>query len=96
MQEPVKLTPSSGNVFLDLGFPPHEAIVLSMRSDLMCKLAIWIRDSGLTQQEIAEQLETTQARVSDLVRGKYNKFRLDMLISMAVRVGIPCELKVAA
>jgi predicted XRE-type DNA-binding protein len=30
-----KLTRSSGNVFLDLGFPPEEAEHLKVRSDLM-------------------------------------------------------------
>ena len=70
--------------------------MLAMRSELMCRIAIWGRDSGLTQQQIAEKLGISQARVSELMRGKYQRFRLDMLITLAVRAGLPCELKVAA
>ena len=35
-----KVTESSGNVFLDLGFPPHEAAVLLLRSELAKRLGI--------------------------------------------------------
>ena len=28
------MTESSGNIFLDLGFPPHEAVVLLLRTEL--------------------------------------------------------------
>lgn len=31
-----KITKGSGNVFIDLGFAPEEAMVLAMRSQLMC------------------------------------------------------------
>jgi len=37
------------NLFLALGFPPHEAEILQLRADLMGKLRLWIQDSGLTQ-----------------------------------------------
>lgn len=33
-----KITRSSGNVFTDLGFPPEEVAILSMRADLMTQL----------------------------------------------------------
>jgi len=29
-----QITPASGNVFLDLGFPPHEAAVMLLRYEL--------------------------------------------------------------
>lgn len=32
------LTRSSGNVFVDLGFPPEEAAVLAIRTDLIARL----------------------------------------------------------
>jgi predicted XRE-type DNA-binding protein len=51
---------SCGNVFLDLGFPPEEATILAMRSDLMCRLALWLRDSGLTSQQAAQRLGVSQ------------------------------------
>lgn len=82
-----KITRSSGNVFIDLGFPPEEAAVLAMRADLMASLRTLISERGWTQQEAACKLDIGQSRVSDLVRGKWDKFSLDMLITLAARAG---------
>lgn len=95
-KEKLKITESSGNVFLDLGFSPEEATILAMRSQLMGELRIKIRDMGWTQAEAAEILGVSQSRVSDLIRGKFEKFSLDMLITLATRAGKKVELKLAA
>ena len=42
---------------------------------------------GWTQQEAAEKLGIGQSRVSDLMRGKWDKFSLDMLITLTTRTG---------
>lgn len=81
------------NLFLALGFPPHEAEVLQMRADLMAKLRLWIRDSGLTQEEAAERLGITQSRVSNLVRGHWKKFSLDMLLTLAIKAGLQFKIE---
>ena len=95
-KEKLKITKSSGNVFIDLGFPPEEAAILAMRSELMCRLEILIRDKQWTQSEAAQVLGISQSRVSDLIRGKFEKFSLDMLITLATRAGKKVELKMAA
>ena len=82
-----RITKSKGNVFVDLGFSREEATVLAMRADLMARLRKLIADRGWTQQEAARRLGITQSRVSDLVRGKWDKFSLDMLITLAARAG---------
>lgn len=82
------------NLFLALGFPPHEAEILLLRSNLMGQLRIWIRDSGLTQAEIAEKLGITQARVSDLARGKWKKFSVDMLLILASKAGMRIRVEI--
>ena len=92
----LKITESSGNVFIDLGFSPEEATILAMRSQLMCELRIKIRDKQWTQAEAANVLGISQSRVSDLIRGKWDKFSLDMLITLATRAGKKVELKLAA
>ena len=66
----IRITESSGNIFLDLGFPPDEAALLAMRADLMAKLRLTIEERGWTQAEAAKTLGVAQSRVSDLVRGK--------------------------
>ena len=37
-----KVTESSGNIFLDLGFPPHEAEVMLLRARLAEALRNWV------------------------------------------------------
>lgn len=92
----IKITESSGNVFLDLGFPPEEATLLAMRADLMADLRLTVEKNGWTQTEAAKVLGVSQARVSDLVRGKWEKFSLDMLITLACRSGKKVEIRLAA
>lgn len=87
---------SSGNVFLDLGFPPEEAAILQMRSELMVDLRKYIEAKKLTQAQAAEIFGVSQSRVSDLVRGKWEKFSLEMLITLATRAGMSISLKRAA
>jgi predicted XRE-type DNA-binding protein len=87
---------SSGNVFLDLGFSPEEAAILQMRADLMAKLRNVIKTRKLTQAKAAKILGVSQSRVSDLVTGKWEKFSLEMLITLATRAGLRVTLKTAA
>lgn len=89
------VTPSSGNVFTDLGFDPGEAAVMGLRADLMARLRVLVQAEGWTQAQAAERFGIAQSRVSDLLRGKWDKFSLDMLITLAVRAGHKVELAVA-
>ena len=91
-----KVTRSSGNVFVDLGFPVEEAAVLAMRADLMAKLRLQIERSGWTQMDASKQLGIAQSRVSDLMRGKWEKFSLDMLVTIAARAGRRQKITLAA
>lgn len=85
---------SSGNVFADLGFSAEESTLLAMRAELMTRLRDTIKQRGWTQQEAAEKLGIGQSRVSDLMRGKWEKFSLDMLITLTTRTGQHVELVV--
>ena len=87
---------SSGNVFIDLGYPPEEAAILQMRADLMADLRKFIKAKKLTQAKAAEILGVSQFRVSDLIRGKWEKFSLEMVITLATRAGMHVTLKKAA
>lgn len=82
-----KTTESSGNVFVDLDFDLAEAAVLQMRSNLMSDLRLCIKKHKLTQLEAAKRLGIAQSRVSDLVRRKWDKFSLEMLITLEARLG---------
>ena len=87
---------SKRSVFLDLGFEPAEAAVLQMRANLMADLRIYIEKNRLTQAEAAKRLGIAQSRVSDLVRGKWEKFSLEMLITLEARRGRTVRVELAA
>ena len=86
---------SSGNVFLDLGFEPAEAMILHMRAELMSDLHQYIESSGMTEAEAATRFGISPSRVSDLMRGEWEKFSLEMLITLEARVGRKVSLELA-
>ena len=67
-----------------------------LRSELMITISETIRDRGMKQQDVAELLHITQPRVSALLRGKLDKFRLDTLVDLAHRLGLHVSINVAA
>ncbi len=89
-------TESSGNVFADLGFEPAEAAILEMRAKLMSDLREYIQSSGMTQPATAKRLKIARSRVSNLMRGNWEEFSLEMLITLAARVGCKVTLELAA
>lgn len=91
---PEKISKSSGNVFVDLGFTAEESAVLTMRAELMVNLRQIIEKKHWTQVEAAQHLGISQSRVSDLVRGKWEKFSLDMLVNLIARSGKKITLEV--
>ena len=90
----LKMQAGSGNVFLDIGFPPDEAQNLHLRSDLMSRIERFVRSSGLTQKECAARMGVTQPRLNDLLKGKIDKFSLDALVNMLGHAGMRVELRV--
>ena len=93
MNEPI--VESTGNIFADLGFESGEAMLLQMRAKLMNDLREYVESNGITQMEAAERLGIAQSRVSDLVRGKWEKFSLEMLITLEARIGRHVTLELA-
>lgn len=91
---PTTIQESSGNVFSDLGFEPEEALNLRVRADLMIEISKMIEEQGLTQTAAAKLLKITQPRVSDLVRGKIDRFSVDSLIEMLGHAGANVSFKV--
>jgi predicted XRE-type DNA-binding protein len=83
----IRIRKSSGNVFRDLGFGAEEAENLRIRSDLMIQLTKLIETRGLTQAAAAKLLGVTQPRISDLVRGKIDRFSIDGLVEMLGHAG---------
>src|SRR5436309_12376921 len=94
MTTKLKVTPSTGNVFRDLGFRREEAEHLLVRADLMIQVQKLIASRRLKQREAATVLRESQPRVSDLLRGRIDLFSTDALIEMAARLGARVRLSV--
>ena len=69
---------------------------LKLRSVLLMEIAEKIRSRGLTQAKAAEVLCINQPRVSALLQGKIQHFRLDGLVDMAHRLCLNVSVLVAA
>lgn len=67
-----------------------------LRSELMITISETINERGLKQQDVAEMLHITQPRVSALLKGKLDEFRLDTLVDLVHRLGLHVSINVAA
>jgi predicted XRE-type DNA-binding protein len=72
-----QVTASSGNVFADLGL--DDAAELSAKSGLVHKIALLIKERGLTQMQAAALLDIDQPKISNLLRGRLEGFSIERL-----------------
>ena len=84
---------SCGNVFTDLGFPAEEAEIYALRSELMNQLERVLLQLGWTVDEAAKRLNIGVKRASELLSGKWQNFSLDMLITLAARIGLKAKME---
>lgn len=89
-----KVTPSSGNVFADLGFQDAEEHLL--KAKLASKIAELIEKKGLTQAQTAERTSLDQPKVSRLLRGQLSGFSADRLFAVLNRLGHSVEVRISA
>jgi len=90
----LKVTPSSGNVFRDLGFAEEEAEHLVIRADLLIHIQKVVTARRLKQAPLAKLLQVSQPRVSDLLRRRLHLFSIETLIDMLGRLGVQVRLVV--
>jgi len=81
------VTPATGNVFRDLGFSNEESEHLFLRADLLIQVQKAIGSKGLKRAEAPKTLRVTQPRVSDLLRGRIDRFSNDTLVAVPARLG---------
>ncbi len=79
-------------MFFENQSSPEELTLLDMRTKLMSHIREIILARKWTQCQAGEALGIGQSRVSDLLRGKREKFSLDMLVTLATRLGQHVEL----
>jgi len=89
-------TESSGNVFIDLGFQPHEAAVMLLQCELAEALRKWIDREGITQAQASRRLGVSQPRISEISRNKVDKLSLDYLVGLCAKAGVAVKVRTAA
>ena len=72
---------------------PAEAENMKLRSALMMALKDHIEREKLSQSQTAKLFGVTQPRVSDLMRGKIDKFSLDALVNIAAAAGFKLHIE---
>jgi len=88
-----KFTKSSGNVFKDIGFPPEEAALLQLKTDLKIAIEREVARRKLAPKKLAQLLDVQQSQVSDLLTGKVSKMSVDKLAKYLHRMGVKVEVK---
>lgn len=90
----MEIIESSGNVFKDLGFSQEESDKLMIKSRLMMEIESFIKSKAMTQAQAAELMGVTRPRISDVMRGKIDKFTIDALVDMLSKAGFQLAITV--
>lgn len=75
----------SGNVYADLGLPDAEKH--KNTTGLVIEIRKAMRSLGLTQQQAAKRMSTTQPKVSDIMHGDFANFSVRKLMDCLARLG---------
>ena len=75
---------------------PIKAENMKLRSALMMAITARIEKDELNQTEAAKKLAITQPRVSVLMQGKIESFRLDTLVNIAHRLRLHVNIDITA
>ncbi len=92
MTEEIKVQPSSGNVFADLGLVNSDE--LWIKAELVRQISNLIDAKNLTQTEAAKLLGIDQPKVSALLNGKLSGFSTDRLFRFLNALGSDVEIRV--
>lgn len=77
----------SGNVFEDVGFEPHEAAELKLRTHLMIKLRSFIRTQKWTRERAASYFGESPSRIDHLMDIDIEHFTSKQLVHLLSLAG---------
>ncbi len=83
---------STDNIFEDLALDQPDELMA--RAKLLHKVSTLIKNSGLSQHEVAKRLGITQPKVSMLVGGRLSAFSTDTLLQYLSILGCEVEIRV--
>ena len=87
-----RVTQGTGNVFADLGLPNPEQELL--KAQLTLQIYMILKDSGMTQVEIAKILGVQQPQVSLLMRNRAGNFSVGRLMEFLTALRQDVEITV--
>ncbi|MGB8458931.1 MAG: helix-turn-helix transcriptional regulator [Candidatus Acidiferrum sp.] len=87
-----RVTQGSGNVFADLGLPNPEQELL--KAQLTLQIYSILKDSGMTQVQIAKILGVQQPQVSLLMRNRAGNFSVGRLMEFLTALRQDVEITV--
>ena len=91
--ERIKVTPSSGNVFADLGFlEPEEELA---KAQLAIHIERAIARRRLTQAKAATLMGIDQPKVSALIDGRLGNFSSERLMKLLTRLGQDVDIMIS-
>jgi len=93
-EESVIITPSSGNVFADLGLP--DADDLLAKANLALHIRRTIESRSLTQAQAARVLGIDQPKVSSIINGRLDGFSTERLMRFLNDLGCDVQISVSA
>jgi|SRR5579863_2422110 len=92
MRKTARVVEGSGNVFADLGLPNPEQELL--KAQLTLQIHAILKDSGMTQVEIAKVLGVRQPQVSLLMRNRAGSFSVGRLMEFLTALHRDVEITV--
>ena len=88
----IKVEESTGNVYADLGFPDAEEMLV--KAQLAMNIGKIIKRRKLTQKEAAKVMGLTQAKVSDMLRGRFRGISEAKMLDCLTALGNDVEIRV--
>jgi predicted XRE-type DNA-binding protein len=82
--EDLKLIPSTGNVFEDIGFKDAEQRLA--KAQLVSRIQDIIDERGWNQKEAGELLGINQPKVSALLHGRFEGYSMERLLTLLTRL----------
>ncbi len=74
---------------------PVKREIYKLRAELMHVITAHIKANKLKQREVAQLLGISQPRVSTLMKGDFESFRLDTLVGFALKCGHTVSINAA-
>jgi len=78
----------SGNVLDALGFPPPDATVLKIQSELLSAILERVREQGYTQAQLIALLDEYQPSVSNLLKGRIAQVSMRSFCGIRISWGL--------